>query len=150
MKKICLVILGILFLAFLGCTQTDSSTNKFAKLEGNLCKEEGKPIVRMFSTTSCSHCQWVKPAFDEVAKKYVDENKITAYHWEWGYAEKTGAQTGDNTLTPAFEGTVPASEEKVFQQFSPNTSVPLFVIGCRYYRIGNQFEKQNDLNAEKT
>ncbi|MFA5125853.1 MAG: thioredoxin family protein [archaeon] len=150
MKKIfCIIVLIFLFFVFFGCTQNNSSSNKFIELEGSLCKEENKPIVRMFSTTSCPHCQWVKPAFEEVVKKYVDENKIIAYHWEWGYDEKTGASTGDNTLTPPFEGIVPSSEEKVFLQFSPNGSVPLFVIGCRYYRIGNQFEKQNDLNAEK-
>ncbi len=55
----------------------------------------------------------------------------------------------DDTLTTANEGTMPPSEEAVFQQFSPNSNVPAFVFGCKYYRIGNQFESQKDLNAEE-
>ena len=103
----------------------------------------------MYSTSICPHCIWVKPAFDEVVKKYVDENKIVAYHWEW-IIDSEGSLTGvDDKLTSQLEGTLPPIEDAVFKEFSPNTSVPAFIFGCKYYRLGNQFEIQKDLTAEK-
>ena len=148
-KNIFILILLISTLILLGCVQPTSSPNVFTKVDGTVCKEDNKPIVRMFSTTTCPHCKWVGPTFDEVVKKYASEGKIIAHHWEWGFDDK-GAIFGDDKLTPNFEGTVPASEEAIFNQFSKESEVPAFVIGCKYYRIGNEFEKQNDLNAERT
>jgi thiol-disulfide isomerase/thioredoxin len=95
----------------------------------------------MYSTTWCPHCQWVKSAFEEVALKYQSEGKIVAKHWE--------LDIKDDTLTPEVEGSVPSNEQGIFSQFSPKGSVPVFVFGCKYYRIANQFETQKDLNAEK-
>jgi len=147
-KMIFLILALICSLILFGCTQTDAGQGVFAKVDGSVCKENNKPIIRMFSTTTCPHCLWVKDTFDSVAKKYVDEGKIVAYHWEYGKDDK-GVVYGNDTLTANFEGSVPASEEAVFNQFSKNGFVPVFVFGCEYYRVGTQFEKQNDLNAER-
>ncbi len=146
------VIALILFSALLlaGCTQTNSDTNgptfsgeinTFSFVNNNLCTENGKPVIRMFSTTWCSHCGWIKDTFDSTVKEYVDSGKIVAYHWE--------LDTGNNTLTDVAETNVPESEQSIFTQFSPNGSVPVFVFGCQYYRIGNGYEKTSDLVSEE-
>ncbi len=145
------ILILTLILGLLGCTAPPSNENAFQSIEGNsICKLEGKAIIRMYSTNICPHCIWVKPAFDSVIKKYVDQNKIIAYHWEW-IINNEGTLVGvdDKLTTNIIEGTLPKTEEAIFNEFSPNTNVPAFVFGCKYYRIGNQFETQKDLNAEK-
>ena len=111
------------------------------KAEAEICQENGKPLVYLFSTTWCPHCQWIKDAFDEVVKKYVDQDKIVAYHWD--------VDTNNNTLTSAKESVVPAKDLAVYQEFNPQGSIPTFVFGCKYFRIGNGYEQQDDLNSEK-
>jgi len=102
---------------------------------------DGKPVIRLYSTTWCSHCQWIKKTFDETVKPYVMEGKIIAYHWQ--------LDSGDNSLTSEVESKVPDAEVDIFYRFSPRGSVPAFVFGNKYYRIGNGYEVQNDLQAEK-
>ncbi len=106
-----------------------------------ICTEDGKPIIRLFTASWCPHCNWVGGAFDSVVREYMEQGKIVAYHWE--------ADTGDNTLTPERENSVPASERAIFKEFNPRGSVPTFVFGCKYYRIGTMYERQNDLESEK-
>ncbi|MDO8668676.1 MAG: thioredoxin domain-containing protein [Candidatus Buchananbacteria bacterium] len=112
------------------------------KAGAEICKEDGKPVVYLFSTTWCPHCQWIKDAFDEVVKKYVEAGKIVAYHWE--------VDINDNALTPEKESVVPAKDLAIYREFNPGGSIPTFVFGCKYSRIGNGFEQQDDLNAEKS
>lgn len=102
--------------------------------------QDGKPVIRLFSTTWCPHCKWIKTTFDKVAREYVAEGKIVAYHWE--------LDTQDNALTAEAENGVPQSEQAIFQEFSTG-GVPTFVFGGKYVRIGNGFEVQGDLIAEE-
>lgn len=111
------------------------------KAEAEICKENGKPVVYLFSTTWCPHCQWIKDAFDEVVKKYVADGKIAAYHWD--------VDINDNTLTAEKETAVPAKDLAIYREFNPGGSIPTFVFGCKYFRIGNGYEQQQDLDAEK-
>jgi len=111
------------------------------KKDADICKEGGKPIVYLFSTTWCPHCQWIKETFDRVAKEYVDAGKIAAYHWE--------VDTNDNTLTSELEKEVPANQMAVYQEFNPDGSIPTFVLGCKYFRVGNGYEAQKDLAKEE-
>lgn len=106
-----------------------------------LCVEDGKPIVQLFSTTTCPHCVWIKDTFDEVVTEYASAGKIAAYHWE--------LDIGDNTLTTEEESGVPNSQIQTFQKYNPQGYVPLFVIGCKYSRINNGYESQGDLAAEE-
>ncbi|OGY44082.1 MAG: hypothetical protein A3B89_04055 [Candidatus Buchananbacteria bacterium RIFCSPHIGHO2_02_FULL_40_13] len=111
------------------------------KAGAEICQENNKPLVYLFSTTWCPHCQWIKDAFDEVVKKYVDDGKIVAYHWD--------VDINDNTLTAEKESVVPAKDLAVYREFNPQGSIPTFVFGCKYFRIGNGYEQQDDLTAEK-
>ena len=109
-------------------------------LKTGICTENGKPVIELYSTTWCPHCKWIKDTFDSVAKEYVAAGKIVAHHWE--------IDTGDDTLTAANETKVPDSELAAYKQFNPDGSIPTFVFGCKYYRIGNGYESQNNLTAE--
>ncbi|MFA5029206.1 MAG: thioredoxin family protein [Patescibacteria group bacterium] len=111
------------------------------KKDANLCKEDGKPVVYLFSTTWCPHCEWVKAAFDKVAKEYIDAGKIKAYHWE--------VDTNDDTLTSEKENQVPEAAMKAYQEFNPQGSIPTFVFGCKYFRVGNGYEREDDLAKEE-
>lgn len=119
-----------------------SKLGTFAKVEGDICKEGGKPIIRLFSTTSCPHCQWVKDIYDKVAKDYVNKGKIKAYHWD--------LDKGDNTLTKEVETQAPVSEMQILAQFDPQGYVPAFIFGCQYFRIGTGYERENDLKKEES
>lgn len=101
-----------------------------------ICKKDGKPIIRLFATSWCPHCNWIKETFDKVANDYVKKRKIVAYHWE--------LDTGDDLLTEEKEKAVPPEEERVFNEFNPHNSIPTFVFGCRYYRIGNGYEREGE------
>ena len=111
----------------------------FTEYDTELCEENGKPIVYLFSTTWCPHCEWVKDTFDSWAKENSD--KIVAYHWE--------LDINDNTITDAVETEVPAEHTQVFNLFNPDGSVPTYVFGCRFRRIGNGFESESDLEKER-
>lgn len=111
-----------------------------AKKGAEICRENGKPVVYLFSTTWCPHCVWIKPFFDQTVKKFVDEGKIVAYHWE--------LDTGDNTLTADKETKVPDAAQTVYNEFNPDGSIPTFVFGCKYFRVGNGYEQTKDSAAE--
>ena len=38
---------------------------------------------------------------------------------------------------------------QVYEQFNPRGTIPTFVFGGKYYRIGTGYEKQGDLLAEE-
>ena len=110
----------------------------FTLVEGEIETVDGKPVIRMYSTTWCPHCNWVGPAFEEVAKEY--EGRVIAKHWQ--------VDIGDDALTPEFEGGIPTKELAVFHNLNPSGSVPYFVFG-NYIRSGTAFELQDNLEAEK-
>jgi thiol-disulfide isomerase/thioredoxin len=120
---------------------TNPEIKTFSLMEGPVETVDGKPVIRLFSTTRCSHCQWIKETYDRVASEYVSQGKIVAYHWE--------LDTGDNTLTPEIETEAPASEQAVFAKFNPRNSIPTFVFGSKYWRIGNGYEQEQSLELEE-
>lgn len=115
-------------------------TTFMEKKDAEIIREDGKPLVYLFSTTWCPHCTWVAETFDSVVTEYVNAGKIAAYHWE--------LDTNDNTLTPAVETEVPAEHTAVYEEFNPGGSIPTFVIGGKYFRVGNGHESADDLVAE--
>jgi len=142
MKGKSIVVFLVLILAgifLIGCTGLGGST--FQDNGNEVCKIEGKPVVRLYSTTWCPHCEWIRPTFDRIAKEYVDANKIVAYHWQ--------LDTKDDSLTPEVESAIPESEAALFQTTNSEGTIPVFLIGCKYYRVGNGFEQKQDLALEE-
>jgi thiol-disulfide isomerase/thioredoxin len=119
-----------------------SSIRTFQLLSGetSICTEDGKPIIRMFSTTMCPHCRWINETFNGVMEEYIKQDKIVAYHWD--------ADIGNNQFTLEKESVVPESEIAWLQKANPEMSVPTYVFGCKYWRVGNPYENANDLDAE--
>jgi len=115
--------------------KTAQGVASFDAIESDICTDGGKPIVRMFSTSTCPHCRWITPAFDAIVVEYGD--RIKFYHW---YLDDE-----DNALTSVDEGDIPRSELEVFWNFNPRNSVPTFVFGCKYYRAGTEYEDQDNI-----
>jgi len=119
--------------------EIDNQIMTFSETGEPICKRGDKPIVLMFSTSWCSHCQWVKPAFETVAKEY--EGQIIAHNWE--------IDKGDDTLTINQETLVPQEDLTLYKKYNPRGSIPTFVFGCKYFRIGTGYERDKNLEAEK-
>ena len=109
------------------------------KEDATICTKDGKPIIRKFATTWCPHCSWIKESYLKVLNEYDD--KIVGRLW---YMD-----TGDNAVTKNVELTVPLTEKNIFSSFNERNSIPTFIFGCKYYRIGNAFKKENNLAAEE-
>lgn len=122
-------------------TNVELDDSSFDMTGDDLCTQDGKPIIRMFSTSWCPHCKWIKPIFEETVKKYVDEGSIVAYAWE--------LDINDNTLTEEAEGSIPKEEMDIYQKYNPRGSIPTFVFGCKYSRIGNGYEGQSNGEAKE-
>jgi parvulin-like peptidyl-prolyl isomerase len=122
--------------------ETNAEIETFSMTNNEICRDAtGKPIIRMYSTTSCPHCQWAGPTFDKVAKEYIADGKIVAYHWD--------LQAKDDLLTPQIEGVVLPTEMDVYTQFNSKGTIPTFIFGCKYYRIGTGYEQENGLPKEE-
>ena len=115
-----------------------STITTFTDLGLDICLEDGKPIIRMYTNSGCEYCKWDSKAFDPVVKMYVNKGLIIAHHWE--------LNTGDDLLTDEKEMEVPESEREIYNTFNPNSTVPTFVFGCTYKRVGAY--TQRTLEAE--
>ena len=112
----------------------------FLEVSEPVCIEDGKPVIYMFSTSWCSHCAWARQPFADAVKTYVARGKILAYEWE--------LDTYDNTLTAAKETSIPADATALYDKYNPQGSIPTFIFGCKYFRIGTGNERTGDKNAE--
>ena len=104
---------------------------------------DGKPVVRMYSKSSCRNCDWSEPIFDKVVLEYADRDLIVAYHWVF--------DLDDDTLTDEDEGVVPDLEYEVFfsEDDNPAWTVPYFSFGCRFTRVGNGYQLRNMPDKEE-
>lgn len=118
----------------------DTGIKSFRETNDDVCTVDGKPVIRLYSTTICPHCVWIRGTYDSVAKEYADAGKIVARHWEF--------DTNDDTLTEEAEGSIPPEEFVLYQKYNPRGGVPTFVFGCRFVRVGNAYERANNLTAE--
>lgn len=156
---IVLVILGAVFLVINlknnnhgslgsdtgGILETESVTNPKIntfelKKNAKICKDDDQPIIYLFTASWCPHCQWIKDTFQSVMSEYIKAGKIKAYNYD--------AETGDDLLTPAIETSLPASAQQVLNEFNPEGSIPTFVFGCKYFRVGNGYEQEDNLAKE--
>jgi thiol-disulfide isomerase/thioredoxin len=83
----------------------------FKARKTNLCLENQKPIIYYFGSASCPHCSWEEPIISEIVENFGD---YVSYH--------------KNIDT--------STDQDIFSQYSGG-SVPLIVIGCKYYRLGS-------------
>jgi len=114
----------------------------FQETSDSLCVDEtGKPYVLLFSTTWCSHCNWISDTFDSLANSSFAD-KVNIQHWE--------LDSGDNTLTSENEIEVPQNIMDIYDKYNPKGTIPTFVFGCKYVRVGNGYESSNDLDSEKS
>ena len=148
---ICVVIVGLFMFSqqptglTTGASITDPMTGDlilpggetFTEFNGPIEAIDGKPVVRLFSTTGCLHCVWIKETFDQTMKELVAEGKVVAMHWE--------LDQSDDTLTPQKESGVPESEFELFKRFNSRGSVPTYIFGGKYVRVGNAFETRENL-----
>lgn len=113
----------------------------FIETDNEICKQDGKPIIREFGTSWCPHCAWIEKTYYGVVADYIKKGKIDGHQW---YID-----IKDDLLTVRMENSVPESELEIFKKFNPKGSIPTFVFGCKYYRIGNGYEDEQDLKSEE-
>lgn len=121
---------------------TNPAINTFElKKDASICAEDGKPVIYLFTASWCKHCGWIKDTFDRVVLEYEKAGKIKAYHID--------LESGDNLLTAEIESQLSPNAMAVYQEFNPEDAIPAFVFGCKYFRIGNGYEMEDDLEAEE-
>ncbi len=116
--------------------ETDDEINigNFIDTGDAVCMKDEKPIVRLFSTTNCEKCNEISGVFDSLSKEF---SQIDIAHWQ--------LNTGDNTITEDAEEGITKSDLELFKKYSPENKVPTLVFGCKYTKIGNV----GDINEEK-
>ena len=120
---------------------TEEGINQFEETSDSICNENSRPVLRLYITTDCLPCNLAKEAFNSFAKEKQEKGEIAAYIWE--------LNTGDNILTEETESGIPRSELSIFRKYNPKSTVPAFVFGCKYIRVGNAYMQQNNVEAEK-
>jgi len=149
MKNLYVLLFLFLFIFILGCSQQDqgritlqrtgtTAIQTFEETGNDICTTpDGKPIIRMFSTSWCPHCNWIRQTYKDTVNSYGDS--IEAYLWE--------VDTNDDLLTPQHEP-IPQTEMDIFTAYNPEGSIPTFIFGCTYLRVGNGYESEDNLEAE--
>lgn len=119
----------------------DSAIKTFRITDKNICRNsKGQPIVLLFSTPDCPHCNWIAETYDETVLEYAERGLIEAHHYD--------LNTKDDLLTPEIEKEIPEIYLKIGEEGSQGY-VPYFNFGCMYHRISNGYEREDDLYAEE-
>ncbi len=155
MKRAILSILLVLIaISLTGCGEEDMTkgtviidnkipegTRTFEDTGDEICMEDGKPLILELSTTWCPHCNWIKETYSNVVNEYVSDGKIAAYQWE--------LDINDDALTSEKETEITAKHKELYEKYNPKGSIPTFIFGCKYTRVGNGYETQGNLDAEE-
>ncbi|MDP3052373.1 MAG: thioredoxin family protein [bacterium] len=91
-----------------------------------IIKENGKPIIYFFGSTSCSHCLWEHPIIQAVAAKFGDK---ISFH--------------DIMITSAND----MKDKDIFSKYSKG-GIPTIVLGGVYYREGSGEQLGEQKEAE--
>jgi len=101
---------------------------------------DGQPVIFLVSSSTCSHCEWVGEIFDAVAMNYMEDGLIEAHHYD--------KPTGDDLLTEEVETEIPEEILAIYDRGDPKGLVPYVNFSCKYERIGNGHETEQDPEAE--
>jgi thiol-disulfide isomerase/thioredoxin len=82
-------------------------------LEANIT---GRPGVYFLGTTWCPHCNWERPIFMNVTAKFADFIDVRKVELDLEQ---------------------PAVEVELFGHYSPGGSIPVIIIGGKYFRVGS-------------
>jgi thiol-disulfide isomerase/thioredoxin len=101
----------------------------FLVTKNEVCKENDKPLVYFFGSSTCPHCTWEKPVMQRVAPKFAGH---ISYH------ENFDSQEDKDVL-------------EQFRDINPGY-VPFLVFGCKYVRVGSgetagEAEEKKNLTA---
>ncbi len=110
----------------------------FNEKDIDVCYLDGKPIIRLYTTSWSSHTNWSTAVFNSLVKEYGD--KIVAHHWS--------LDTGDDLLTPQIETMVPSQEVELFKTVNSGSAVPAYVFGCKFVKLGNKYENEDAKDKE--
>jgi len=92
-------------------TEYTSTIGSFQVSGDETCKENEKPIVYFFGSSTCPHCLWEEPVLGDVVKKF--EGQIS-------FHKNIDSNNDSDIFTKYSEG-----------------GVPTIVIGCNYFRVGS-------------
>lgn len=109
--------------------EDEKKIKAFKQTDDEICRENEKPIIRLYTTSFCRVCKKVGKDFDDIVKKYINEGQIVAYHWD--------IDIGDNLLTNKIENGTPRAEVNILKKYNPSSTVPTFVFGCKYVAVGS-------------
>jgi len=101
---------------------------------------DGQPVIFLFSSTTCSHCDWLGEIFDVIAMNYMEDGLIEAHHYD--------TPTGDDLFTDEIETEIPEEMLELYHRGNPTNRVPYLNFSCKYERIGTEYEKDQDAEAE--
>ncbi|MFH0739484.1 MAG: thioredoxin family protein [bacterium] len=91
---------------------SQKTIGEFTVSNDEVCLENDKPIVYFFGEDKCPHCVWEHPIVQKVAGLF---GKEISFH--------------DNMNNNG-------KDVDIFTKYSPSGSVPVLIIGCKYYRVG--------------
>lgn len=102
--------------------------------------DEGRPLIYLFSSSTCPHCKWGGGAYDFIVRYFASNGLVEAHHYE--------LDTGDDLLTEETETEIPADKLELYHSGDPKDLVPYYNFGCKFDRVGNGYERKDDLAAE--
>jgi thiol-disulfide isomerase/thioredoxin len=107
----------------------------------DICRNyAGLPVIILFSSSRCPHCRWIEETFESSVMEYVKNGLIEAHHYD--------LDTKNDLLTAAVETEIPQRYYDIYLVGDPEDYVPYFNFGCKYDRVGNGYEKQDDYASE--
>lgn len=111
----------------------------FEQVDNNICLgADEKPVVILYSVSWQDASQFGTDAFEQALIGY--EDTLEAHMWE--------VDTDDDLLTEEVETEMTEQHKTLFKRFNPGSSVPAYLIGCKYFRIGNGYWEEKDSASE--
>jgi len=86
----------------------------FLVTDREICKENGKPTIYYFGSSSCPHCQWESPVIKKVMEKFTG---VVSFHNNMDSDKDQDVFTKYSDINPGY--------------------IPFVVAGCKYVRVGS-------------